>query len=286
MKILWQVSFRPFGKSKINDDIQKKFVENIKKMKADITLSVTQFDDYGVKNFLNKSNIKFKYFNVPKKKLPKGSKYSNSMMLINSIKYFISKDFDYFVFSNADVFISRNIVKILSKQIHADYMGFVYPNILIKNGRKHETFLPHYGIDFIAFKLSKKKSLMFHKLLKDYKQFDWGVIDNFYISIGDKLDLKFENLYKKVKLKKIENKFKDFKENRNWQVKSWKKNNFYFKKFLKKNNLSSLYAYGSYYYLLFKFFRLKDLNQDLFFIYLRFYLFLPISFIKKIFKRP
>ena len=286
MKILWQVSFRPFGKSKINDDIQKKFVENIKKMKADITLSVTQFDDYGVKNFLNKSNIKFKYFNVPKKKLPSGSKYSNSMMLSNSIKYFISKDFDYFIFSNADVFISKNIVKILSKQIHADYMGFVYPNILIKNGRKHETFLPHYGIDFIAFKLSKKKSLMFHKLLKDYKQFDWGVIDNFYISIGDKLDLKFENLYKKIKLKKIENKFKDFKENRYWQIKSWKKNNFYFKKFLKKNNLSSLYAYGSYYYLLLKFFRLKDLNQDLFFIYLRFYLFLPISFIKKIFKRP
>ena len=105
MKILWQVSFRPFGKSKINDDIQKKFVENIKKMKADITLSVTQFDDYGVKNFLNRSNIKFKYFNIPKKKLPNGSKYSNSMMLINSINYFISKDFDYFIFSNADVFI-------------------------------------------------------------------------------------------------------------------------------------------------------------------------------------
>ena len=286
MKILWQVSFRPFGKSKINDDIQKKFVENIKKMKADITLSVTQFDDYGVKNFLNRSDIKFEYFNVPKKKLPNGSKYSNSMMLINSINYFIGKDFDYFIFSNADVFISKNIIKILSKQMHTDYMGFIYPNTLIKNGRKHETFLPHYGIDFIAFKFSKKKVIHFLKLLNDYKQYDWGVIDNFYISVGDKLNLKFENLYKKIKLKKIENKFKDFKENRVWQVNSWNKNNFYFKKYLRKNNLSILYAYGSYYYLLYKFFRLKDLNSDLFFIYLRFYLFLPISLIKKIFKRP
>lgn len=286
MKILWQVSFRPFSKSRTNDAIQMKFIENLKKMNADITLSVTQFDDYGVKNFLNKSKIKYKYFNFPKKKLPKGSKYSNSIMLLNSMKYYTQKDFDYFVFSNADIFISKKIINILSKQIESDYMGFIYPNTLIKNGKKFETFLPHYGIDFIAFKLSIKKSILFLKLLKDYKQFDWGVIDNFYISVGDKLNLKFENLYKKIKLKKIENKFRDFKENREWQIKSWKKNNLYFKKYLKKNNLSIFYAYGSYYFLLLKFSRLKDFNKELFLIYLRFYLFLPILLIKKVFKIP
>ena len=202
------------------------------------------------------------------------------------MKYYSQKDFDYFVFSNADVFISKKIIDILSKQIESDYMGFIYPNTLIKNGKKFETFLPHYGIDFIAFKLSNKKSILFLKLLKDYKQFDWGVIDNFYISVGDKLNLKFENLYKKIKVKKIENKFRDFKENRVWQVKSWKKNNLYFKKYLKKNNLSILYAYGSYYFLLIKFFRFKDFNKELFLIYLRFYLFLPILLIKKVFKIP
>ena len=253
---------------------------------ADITLSVTQFDDYGVKSFLDKSNIKFKYFNFPKKNLPKGSKYSNSIMLNNSIKFLISKDFDYFIFSNADVFVSKKIIEILKKQSHNDYMGFIYPNTLFKNGKKYDTLLPHYGIDFIVFKLSKKKSLLFLKLIKDYKQFDWGVIDNFYISVGEKLNLRFENLYKKIKIKKVENKFKDFKENRDWQIKSWKKNNLYFKNYLRKNNLSILYAYGSYYYLLFKFLRLRDLNVDLFFIYLRFYLFLPIALLKKIFKRP
>ena len=108
MKILWQVSFRPFSKSRTNDVIQMKFIENLKKMKADITLSVTQFDYYVVKKFLDKSKIKYKYFNFPKKKLPKGSKYSNSIMLLNSMKYYSQKDFDYFVFSNADVFISKN----------------------------------------------------------------------------------------------------------------------------------------------------------------------------------
>ena len=47
-------------------------------------------------------------------------------------------------------------------------------------------------------------------------------------------------------------KFKDFNESRAWQIQSWKKNNYFFKKFLRKNNLSILYSIGSYYYLLFK----------------------------------
>ena len=54
MKILWQVSFRPFNKSKSNDNIQNRFLDNVKKFVADITFSITQFDDYGVKNFLKK----------------------------------------------------------------------------------------------------------------------------------------------------------------------------------------------------------------------------------------
>ena len=48
--------------------------------------------------------------------------------------------------------------------------------------------------------------------------------DNFYIAIGEALKMNFENLFKKIKVYKIENKFKDFKENREWQIKSWKKN--------------------------------------------------------------
>ncbi len=58
MKILWQVSFRPLNKSKSNDNMQSRFIDNIKKFDADITFSITQFDDYGVKNFLKKKKLK------------------------------------------------------------------------------------------------------------------------------------------------------------------------------------------------------------------------------------
>ena len=283
MKILWQVSFRPLKKSKSNDKVQSKFLDNIKKFNADITFSVTQFDDYGVKNFLRNKKIKKKYFNYSKKLLPKNSKYSNSVMLKNSLNYYIKKNFDYFIFSNADILISKKIINILKSVTIKNYMGFVYPNTLIKNSNKTSSFTPHYGIDFIAFKLTKNKAKLFLKLLKNYEQYDWGVIDNFYIAIGEALKMNFENLFKKIKVYKIENKFKDFKENREWQIKSWKKNNEFFKKFLRKNNLSLLYAFGSYYYLLFKIFRIRDMNFKLFIIYLRFYLFLPFHLIKKLF---
>ena len=74
MKILWQVSFRPLNKSKSNDNTQSRFIDNIKKFNADITFSITQFDDHGVKKFLNKKKVKKKFFNYPKKLLPKKKK--------------------------------------------------------------------------------------------------------------------------------------------------------------------------------------------------------------------
>ena len=54
MKILWQVSFRPLNKSKYNDKVQSRFLDYVIRFNADITFSITQFDDYGVKNFLKK----------------------------------------------------------------------------------------------------------------------------------------------------------------------------------------------------------------------------------------
>ncbi len=205
-------------------------------------------------------------------------------MLKNSLNYYIKNNFDYFIFSNADVLVSKKIISILKLVKIKDYMGFIYPNTLIKNGKVISSYTPHYGIDFVAFKLTKEKAKLFLKLLNDYKQYDWGVIDNFYIAMGEALKMNFENLYKKIQIKKIENKFKDFNEDRKWQIKSWKKNNEFFKIFLRKNNLSFLYAFGSYYYLLFKILRIKDLNLKLFVIYLRFYLLFPVNLLKKILK--
>ena len=88
------------------------------------------------------------------------------------------------------------------------------------------------------------------------------------------------NLYKFSNVLKFDNDFNAFVEDRTWQINSWKENQKYFLEFLKENNLNKLYAFGSYYYLLFKIFRFKDLNLSLFLSYLIFY---PYNLIKKIF---
>ena len=84
------------------------------------------------------------------------------------------------------------------------------------------------------------------------------------------LCIKTENSYDSPKIRKLPPYFED--------------KNIYVKRFLKKNNLPKLYATGSYYYLLIKVFKLKDMNLKLFLIYLRFYFFLPFNLIRKIIK--
>ena len=70
MKALWIVSFRPVGKSKINDFYQSIFVESIKSLEFDVTLSLTQFEEENVENFVSQKNIKKYYNNISKNKLP------------------------------------------------------------------------------------------------------------------------------------------------------------------------------------------------------------------------
>ena len=71
---------------------------------------------------------------------------------------------------------------------------------------------------------------------------------------------------------------KSFSEDRTWQINSWKENQKYFLKFLTKYRLNKLYAYGSYYFLLYKILRLRDLNLNLFLSYIIFY---PYNLFKK-----
>ncbi len=54
MKALWLVSFRPLGKSKINDFYQNMFVDSISNIDFDITFSLTQFDEENVEEFIKK----------------------------------------------------------------------------------------------------------------------------------------------------------------------------------------------------------------------------------------
>ena len=68
-------SLRPIGKSIENDEIQNLFIESLKNLKAEMTLSLTQFDDEGVKEYIEKQNIKNYFVNFEKK---------NYLMAINT----------------------------------------------------------------------------------------------------------------------------------------------------------------------------------------------------------
>ena len=272
MKALWLVSFRPIGKSKINDFFQSIFVDSIKSLDADITFSLTQFDEDNVEAFVEEKRIKSIYKNIPKKKLPEGKKYSNKMMLDNALDQYIENaDFDYLIYSTADIIVPNNLFKSLTHIKLENFCALIYPNVHVINGSIKNTFWPHYGIDLIVFKISKEKAIRFKEIIKSYNQYDWGINENFYIAAGELLGLKNINLYKKTKVIKFDNDFEAFVEDRSWQEKSWKENQNHLVKFLSENKLSKLYAYGSYYYLLLKIFNFKDLNFILFLTYIIFY---------------
>jgi hypothetical protein len=276
MKILWSTTFRPFGVNKFNDAIQYKFLKSIKQSKSKIHLSVTQFDDANVLTSLNKSKIKFQYYNCPKKKLPYKKKYSSQIMLMNSLKYYLKNydDYKYFVYSTADIMLPKNLFGYLEENKRINMLYLIFPNKLIKNNQSHILPYPYFGIDLIIFKIDKTKVKVFQKLIANWKQYDWGLNDNLLISIADYLNLNIVNLYKRFDILKYENPFTSFNESRFWQIKSWNENSKYYYKFLKKFKISTLYYYGSFYYIAFKIFKFRDLNVKLFISYLiLFYLF-------------
>ncbi len=282
MSALWIVSFRPIGKSKINDFYQNMFIDSLIALDFNVTLSLTQFGEKNVKEFVDKKEIKKNYNNIQKEELPNNKKYSNKIMLDNALDQFTSNDYQYLIYSTADIIAPNKLFEVLSGIKQEEYCAMVYPNTHISNGIIKNNFWPHYGIDLIVFKISKKTAIHFKEIIKSYNQYDWGIIENFYIAVSEALNLKKINLFKHLNVIKFDNDFEAFEENRNTQEISWKENQKYFLNFLDDNNLSKLYAYGSYYYLLFKIFNFKDLNFKLFLSYVIFY---PYNLFKKLLRK-
>ena len=166
-----------------------------------------------------------------------------------------------------------------------EFCALVYPNILKKNGIIKSVTTPHYGIDIFIFKITKKSAEKLKNAILNWHQYDWGINDNFYVSVCELLNLPICNIYKDITIIKHENDFKTINENRDWQINSWNENQKYFLNFLKDNNLPKLYATGSYYYLLFKIFRLKDVSMRLIIVYIKFYLKLPFALLSKLSKK-
>ena len=289
MSILWMTSLRPIGKSIENDKIQDLFIKSVNNIDKSIKFSLTQFDDDNVQEYLIKNKINCYFSNIEKKKLPRGKKYSNKLMLENGLNQFLKDDFKYFIYSTADLLIPKNIFSHIEsiKEFNSsdECCALVYPNILKKNGLIKSVTTPHYGIDIFIFKITKKSAEKLKNAILNWHQYDWGINDNFYVSVCELLNLPICNIYKDITIIKHENDFKTINENRDWQINSWNENQKYFINFLKDNNLSKLYATGSYYYLLLKIFRLKDMSINLVITYIKFYLKLPLALLSKISKK-
>jgi len=284
MKFLWSTSFRSFGKSGFNDNIQKNFLSSLPSKQLDLTLFTTQFGELGVEQVIKNSQLKYIYRDL-KNKIPQGKKYSNKYMLKYSLREFLRGNYDYYIHSTADLIVPSNIIDNLEKFKNNNTLFFIFPNSLVVNGKIIDLSTPIFGIDIFIFKIDKVKAKIFLDLVECWEQYDWGIVDNFLISVADKINLKFVNLFKSSNIIKYENDFLSFKEDTSWQKKSWMKNNEYFLNFLKKNNISSLYAKGSYYYLAYKFFRIKDLNSNLLKCYIKLFFYFLYNCFKKVLKK-
>ena len=152
MKALWLVSFRPIGKSKINDFFQNIFVDSILSLDRNITFSLTQFDEENVKEFVEQKKLKNYFINYPKEKLPLNKKYSNHIMVNNALDQYIENDYDHLICSSADIIVPNNFFDEISKIKKNEFCGLIYPNIHITNGVVKNNYWPHYGIDLICFK--------------------------------------------------------------------------------------------------------------------------------------
>jgi hypothetical protein len=282
MKFLWSTSFRSFGNSVNNDIIQKNFLNSFKSLNLDITLFVTQFGEEEVKNQLKEQSIKYIYKDA-KDKIPVNKKYSNKYMLKYSLEEFLRGDYDYYVHSTADLILPFNIKESLLKfKNKTNTLFFIFPNTLVVNGKLTNPNSPLFGIDIFIYKIDKEMAKSMLYLVEDWEQYDWGIVDNFLISISEKIKLDFVNLYKTSNIIKFENDFYSFGENSSSQKLSWIENNNNYLKFLKKNGINSLYAKGSYYFLALKFFRIKDLNLMLFICYLKLFFNFFLYSLKKI----
>ena len=246
-----------------------------------MTLFVTQFGELGVEEAIK--NIQLKYiYKDSKSKIPQEKKYSNKYMLKYSLEEFLQGNYDYYIHSTADLIVPSNIIDNLIKFKNNNILFFIFPNSLVVNGKIIDPSTPIFGIDIFIFKIDKPKAKIFLDLVECWEQYDWGIVDNFLISVADKINLQFVNLFKISNIIKYENDFLNFKEDTSWQKESWMKNNEYFLIFLKKNNISSLYAKGSYYYLAYKFFRIKDLNLNLLKCYIKLFFYFLYNCFKKV----
>jgi hypothetical protein len=285
MKTLWWTSFRPFGLSLDNDNIQYNFLNSLKLHKNNIVLSVTQFGEANVEKSLVRSDINLKFQESSTKDFPANQKFSNKVMCENALKEFCLdfSDYKYLIYSTCDIIVPANLFLELEKIKLKNFMAYVFPNFLIKNGKHVKNLIPLYGIDIIIYKIDKSIAKKFLNLNYEWEQYGWGVNEHYFMSMKDALNLPSVNLWKVMDIIKFENDFSTFNESRKKQILEWNMNKEYFIRYLQRSNLSKYWATGSYFYILFRHFNFRLFSVSLLIRYLLMFLNMPVRALKKIF---
>ncbi len=271
MKFLIALTLRDFNKKNKNYYDQKKFIDEILKNKSDnIDFVFTQFREKNVFDLIKKIPKK-RYFYF-KKKIPKFYKWSHSEVFLNGLKIFNKKNYDYLIWCSSDIIIEKNIFSYLSTKKNDSIYTF-FPNINIEEENK--TF---FGLDFFAFKISKKDRKNLINIFSKYKNYDWGIFEHYLFSLSSYLKLPIYNLFKYGKILKASNlKSKGVFLK---QTDSWLKNQKLFEKFLNNENISILYSKGSFYYLALKLIKFRDINFKLTLVYIKLLLYFIWRIIK------
>jgi len=283
MKILWVTTFRSFGISNKNDILQKKFLKNLQNLKCEITLSVTIFNELNVKKNVNIRGLNTVFFKN-KKKLPHNSNYSQSICMQNAMKIY-NKTYDYIIWSTADIDIPKNFINKIKSYRDENLLMTIFPMYYVSNNKKVNAFSSNWGLDLFVIKIKcSNKIKKLKKFINQCPNYGWGCYEHFLSSVSDGLNIKYINICKNLVIKKFNNDRNAFNDLRENEIKSWGINQRYLLIFLKKNNLSSKFATGSMYYLIFKFFNLREIDFRLFIIYFKILIKLPKNLINFLLK--
>tara|TARA_B100000787_G_C16181407_1_gene292049 strand:- start:1097 stop:1942 length:846 start_codon:yes stop_codon:yes gene_type:complete len=275
MKILWITSFRGFKKKTIDTSIQFKFLKKISQNK-NIDFCVTQFGEANVKKQLQKYVNKFYFHDYGKNK---HYKYCQNKVLENGLNIAMKYKYDLFIWSTADIILSKNYF-FEFKKIEKNTIATIFPNIHIYK-KKFDKTKPNFGLDIFIFNLEKLKIKRLVKLNNDCPNYDWGSYEHFLFSIYRVLKTNIINLNGYVNIFKFDNQENELTDIQLSQVKSWKSNNNYLKKFLKKHKQNILYASGSFYFIAFKLIGKTPLKLENLIIYFRLFFKFIFALIKK-----
>ncbi len=264
-RVLWITSFRPFGVSGENDEIQIKFLKSLERVRnAEITLHVTQFGEKNVeetlKEFLLDKNTKLIF---KERARPPNAKYSQTHIMGDGLSEFCENEFyDVLVWSTCDFEAPRNLIDVCCQnKKNSEYISCIMPQYHQTNrGHLFDSLAFNFGIDIFVLNISTETAQKMEQLVSRYSNVDWGCYEHFLSSMSDALNIKMINAAKRTNIRKYGNSYIDFGDTRSKQIVQWAANRDRLKDYLSSEGLSHNFADGSMYYLFWRNTRFVDLG--------------------------